>query len=55
MRNITSLFAVLLLAAACSGDGAMDMAKDDPAGAIYGHGMLSPVKVLVPGTTTTIP
>ena len=55
MQKFTSLVAVLLLAAACAGDGATNMAKDDPAGAIYGHGMITGVNILVPGTTTTIP
>lgn len=55
MQKTISLVAVLLLAAACSGDGVTNMAKDDPAGDIYGHGMITGVNILVPGTTSTIP
>lgn len=54
MRVIFAVFAVLMLAGACASDNSSGMARNDPAGEIYGHGMITGVNILVPGTTTTI-
>ena len=54
MRTIVAMFAVLILAGACASGDSSGLAKNDPAGDIYGHGMITGVNILVPGTTTTI-
>lgn len=54
MRIIFAMFAVLMLAGACASDNSSSMARNDPAGQIHGHGMITGANILVPGTTTTI-
>jgi hypothetical protein len=53
MRAIAALFALLLAVSGCAGNGGVATQKEDPAGAIYGHGMVPNSTVRVPGTSTT--
>jgi hypothetical protein len=56
MRTISAMIAVLLLAGACAGSGASDMARtDDPGRVIFDNGMVTGGHILVPGTSTTVP
>jgi len=54
MRIIIAVFAELMLAGACTSGESSDVARNDPAVDIYGHGMITSVNILVPGTGTVI-
>ncbi len=54
MRFVLTLFTVLALAGACVNNDPTHVWNDDPAGALYGHGMVGAPPILVPGRSVTV-
>jgi len=53
MRAIVALFALLFVVSGCAANSTVATQKEDPAGAVYGHGLVPNSTIRVPGTSTT--
>ena len=54
MRFVLTILAVLALVGACANGDSPQASNDDPAGAIYGHGLIGAPPILVPGRSITV-